>query len=52
MEDILINLGISAILTAVKNKQKRKQLRKAFLKVRNAINLAFAGDPEFFPEKE
>lgn len=47
MEDILINLGISAILSAVKNPAKAATMKKALLKVRNAINAAFAGDPDF-----
>ena len=47
MDDILINLGISAILTAIKNPKKKQELKKALLKVRNAINAAFAGDPDF-----
>lgn len=47
MEDVLINLGISAILTAVKNPTKAASLKKALLKVRNAINAAFPGDPDF-----
>lgn len=46
-EDLIINLGISAILSAIKNPAKKAQLRKAFLKVFNAIKAAFPTDPDF-----
>lgn len=46
-EGILINLGISAILSAIKNPDKKAPLKRAMLKVRNAINTAYAGDPDF-----
>lgn len=47
MVDIWINFGISVILTAVKDPAKRAELKRAMLKVRNAINTAYAGDPDF-----
>lgn len=47
MDDLFIQLGITAILQAVKNEAKRAQLKKALLKVRNAINMAYANDPDF-----
>jgi hypothetical protein len=45
--DIWINLGISALLTAIKNPIKKMQMRKAFLKVFTVIWQQFSGDPEF-----
>ena len=47
MEDLLITMGISVILTAIKNPAKKEALKKALLKVRNAINAAYATDPDF-----
>lgn len=43
-EDVIISLGISAILTVVKNPAKAAKLKAALLKVRNAINAAFPND--------
>lgn len=43
-EDLVINLGISAILTVVKNPAKAAHLKAALLKVRNAINACFPGE--------
>lgn len=47
LEDLLINMGISAILAAIKNQQKKAALKKAMLKVFNAIKAAYPGDPDF-----
>jgi hypothetical protein len=51
MQDLLLNMGISAVLTALKesfkNPQRKEQLRKAMLKIRNQINLLYAGDADF-----
>lgn len=47
MEDILINLGVSALLTAIKNPKKAEKLRKTLLKVYRAIKAAFPDDPDF-----
>lgn len=46
MEDILINLGVSAVLTSVKNKAKRTALKKVLFKVCAVIYAAFASDGE------
>lgn len=45
--DLWINFGISVILSALKSPAKKAGLKKAMLKVRNAINVAYAGDPDF-----
>jgi len=47
MEDLIINMAIATILSTIKNPGKKATLKKAFLKVRNAINAAYAGDPDF-----
>lgn len=47
LEDILINLGVSSLLVAIKNPKRKAQLRSTFLKVYRAIKVAFAGDPDF-----
>lgn len=47
MEDILINLGITTVLAAIKNPGKKATFKKAFLKVFSAIKAAFPGDPDF-----
>lgn len=46
-EDFAINIGVSALLIAVKNAKKRVQMRAIFLKVFTAIRSAYAGDPDF-----
>jgi len=47
MEDILINLGVSALLTAIKNPNKKATMKRIFLKVFSSIWLQFSNDPEF-----
>jgi hypothetical protein len=47
MEDILINLGVSALLTAIKSPKKRAAMRKIFLKVFKTIWDVFGSDDEF-----
>jgi hypothetical protein len=47
MEEIFINMGVSALLIAVKSKEKREKMRKVFLKVFKAIWLQFGQDEEF-----
>ena len=52
--NILFDLAISTVITTVKavvkNKKKKEELKRVFLKVRNTINAAYAGDPDFEPE--
>lgn len=47
MEDILINLGVSALLVSIKNPDKRVSMKAIFLKVFRTIKAAYAGDPDF-----
>jgi hypothetical protein len=47
MEDMIIQMAITIILSSIKNPAKKAALKKAMLKVRNSINLAYAGDPDF-----
>lgn len=47
LEDILINMGVSALLVAIKNPKRREQLHKIFLKVFTTTGGAFASDAEF-----
>jgi hypothetical protein len=51
MEDFLLNMGITTVLTAirqsVKNPAKKEQLKRALLKIRNAINALYFDDPDF-----
>ncbi len=46
-DDFVINMGLSALFLALKNPAKLAGLKKAMLKLRNAINLAYASDPDF-----
>jgi hypothetical protein len=45
--DFWITMGTAAILASIKNPDKRAQLKKIMLKIRNAINTAYANDPDF-----
>jgi hypothetical protein len=47
MEDLFIQFGITAILAALKGPKKKAALRKAMLKVFNAIKMAYPNDPDF-----
>ena len=47
MEETLIAMGISVVLQTLKNAKNKAKFKAAFLKIRNAINLAFAGDDDF-----
>lgn len=47
MLDIWINMGMTAILMSIKNEARRASLKKAMLKLRNAINTAYINDPDF-----
>lgn len=47
METYFISMGISVILQMLKNPDNRRKYRNAMLKVRNAINAAFAADEDF-----
>ena len=45
MDNLLVNMGISFVLTAikesVKNEKKKADLKAAFLKIRNAIDALY-----------
>lgn len=45
--DFWITMGTAAILAAIKNPDRRASLKKVMLKIRNAINANYAGDPDF-----
>ncbi len=47
MEGYFISMGISVVLQLLKNSAHKQTYRSAMLKIRNAINTAFAGDAEF-----
>lgn len=46
-EDYLISVGVTILLTAIKNPAKKATIKKIALKVYNAIKAAYAGDPDF-----
>lgn len=47
MEDMIITMALSIILLTVKNPAKKASLKAVMLKLRNAINNVYAGDPDF-----
>lgn len=51
MNDLFLNMGVSFVLTAIKesfkNPVKKDELKKVMLKIRNQINLLYVGDPDF-----
>jgi hypothetical protein len=47
MEEALANLGISYLLTMIKNPKKKATMKKVFLKVFKTIWAQFQNDPEF-----
>ncbi len=51
MPEYLIQMAITVLLSvlkeSVKNEQKKADLKKAMLKIRNAINTLYAGDEDF-----
>lgn len=47
MEDLLLSMGISVLLSSIKNAKKKATLKKQMLKVFTAIRAAYAGDPDF-----
>lgn len=47
MEDLILDLGVSALLSTIKNAAKRASIRAQMLKVFKAIQAAYAGDPDF-----
>lgn len=49
MDSMIITMAVAIILQSVKNPAKKAELKKAMLKIRNAINTAYADDPDFNP---
>lgn len=53
MNDILLNLGITAVLEAlresVKNAERKKKLKAVMLKIATTIFAVFPDDPDFDP---
>lgn len=47
MYDFWITMGTTAILTSIKNPEKRAGLKKIMLKIYTSIKAAYAGDPDF-----
>ena len=47
MEELIIQMAITIVLSTVKNPAKKAQLKKTMLKIRNTINMTYAGDPDF-----
>lgn len=47
--EYFITIGISVILRALKDPIMRRKFENAFLKIRDAINTAFADNPKFVP---
>lgn len=51
MENVLFDLGISFVFTAlresVKNPQKKAAVKRVMLKIKNQIDLVFGDDPDF-----
>lgn len=49
--DYFVDMGLailfSVLKNVVKNPSKKDEMKKAFLKLRNNINIAYAGDPDF-----
>lgn len=46
-KEFLFNNAIGIILLTVKSDEGKINFKRAFLKIRNAINNAFSGDPDF-----
>ena len=42
--DLYINMGVTILLTAIKNPEKAQKFKAALLKIRNAISAAFPGE--------
>ena len=51
MADFYVDLGLSIVFSVlrvvIKNPGKKEEMKKALLKLRNQIELAYAGDPDF-----
>jgi len=45
--DMIVGMAAALIIESVKNPQHRSSLKKVMLKIRNVINQAYLGDPDF-----
>ena len=45
--DMATAVILSTIKQVVKNPQKKEDVKKAMLKIRNAINVVYGSDPDF-----
>lgn len=46
-EDMVINFFFSILRGVVKNPQKKEDLKRVMLKIRNVINMTYADDDDF-----
>jgi hypothetical protein len=46
-EQYLVSMALSIVFAVIKNPLKKAILKAALLKLRNAINTLYAGDPDF-----
>ena len=44
MEEMIINLALSIIFSTIKNPAKKEAMKRALLKMRNAINSLYPGE--------
>jgi hypothetical protein len=47
LESMALAIIFSVLKTVVKNAESKAKMKAAFLKLRNGINDAYAGDPDF-----
>jgi len=47
MEEYFISMGVSVLLQAIKNPEKKRKMRNIFLKVFKTIKSAFPNDVDF-----
>lgn len=47
MEQLYINIGVTVLLSVLKDPKKKEKFRKIAKKVFDAIRTAFPGDPDF-----
>lgn len=47
LEDYLVSMAVTVILSTIKNPAKKASLKKVMLKVFTSIRAAYAGDSDF-----
>jgi hypothetical protein len=45
--ELIIDMGVAVFLRSIKNAKKKASLKAIALKLRDKINQAYAGDPDF-----